>query len=130
MHPDPEVPEQKRRRRFTAKYKLQILEAVDNCNEPGQIGALLRREGLYSTSLTRWRRQRDQGLLKAMDPRKRGRKPIETNPLSAQVAKLQKENERLRKELWKKERIIEVQKKMSEILGISQEIAQDERSDS
>ena len=103
---------------------------MDNCNEPGQIGALLRREGLYSTSLTRWRRQRDQGLLKAMDPKKRGRKTIETNPLSAQVAKLQKENERLRKELWKKERIIEVQKKMSEILGISQQIAEDESSDS
>jgi transposase-like protein len=76
--PDPEVPEKRPRRRFTAKYKLQILQEADACTGPGQLGALLRREGLYSSNLTTWRRQRDQGLLDALSPKKRGRKEKET----------------------------------------------------
>ena len=63
--PDPEVPEKARRRKFTAKYKLKILEQADRCSEPGEIGALLRREGLYSSLLSRWREQRDAGALAA-----------------------------------------------------------------
>ena len=118
--PDPEVPEKTHRRKFTAQYKLRILKEADACTQPGQMGALLRREGLYSSNLTTWRKQRSQGLLKAMTPKKRGRKRKERNPLSHQVAQLQKENEQLKQRLKQAETIIEVQKKISEILGISQ----------
>lgn len=110
-NPDPEVLENKPRRKFTAKYKLDILRKADSCAEPGQIGTLLRREGLYSSNLTTWRRQRDQGLLDAMSPQKRGRRKQEINPLSQEVARLQKDNERLRNKLKQAETIIEVQKK-------------------
>ena len=108
---DPEVPENKPRRKFTAKYKLDILRKADACTEPGQVGAVLRREGLYSSNLTIWRRQREQGLLDAMSPKKRGRKKQEINPLSQEAARLQKENERLKRKLKQAETIIEVQKK-------------------
>jgi len=117
--PDPEVPVQKRRRKLTAQYKLRILDEADKCPTAGELGALLRREGLYSSSLSRWRRKRDQGLLKAMSPKKRGRK-AEKNPMADEMARLQKENQQLRKKLYQAERIIEVQKKISEILGIDQ----------
>ena len=119
--PDPEAPAHKRRRKLTAQYKLRILREAEQCTKPGEIGALLRREGLYSSSLTRWRRQRDAGSLKAMTPKKRGRKATEKNPLSEEVARLQKENKCLRKKLWQAERIIDVQKKVSEILGADPE---------
>lgn len=121
MSPDPEVPEKKPRRKFTAKYKLEILDKANKCTTPGQIGALLRKEGLYSSNLTTWRKQRDKGLLAAMSPKKRGRKKTEINPLVQEVARLQRDNERLRKKLKQAETIIEVQKKVSEILGISQD---------
>jgi transposase-like protein len=124
--PDPEVPEKKSRRKFTAKYKLKILHEADTGTEPGQLGALLRREGLYSSNLTTWRRQRDKGLLNALSPKKRGRKEKEKNPLASKVAELERENERLRKKLKKAEIIIDVQKKISEVLGISQEPTDDE----
>ena len=128
--PDPEVPEKKPRRKFTAKYKLQIIQEADACFKPGQIGVLLRREGLYSSNLTTWRKQRDEGLLDALSPKKRGRKEKEKNPLAPKVAELEKENERLRKKLRKAEIIIDVQKKISEILGIPQEPTEDERNSS
>jgi transposase len=128
--PDPEVPEKKARRKFTAKYKLQILQEADACSEPGQMGVLLRREGLFSSNLATWRKQRDEGLLNALSPKKRGRKEKEKNPLSQKVAELERENERLRKKLKKAEIIIEVQKKISEILGISQEPGEEERRSS
>ena len=126
--PDPEVPEKTPRRRFTAKYKLEVLKKADTCTQPGELGALLRKEGLYSSNLTTWKRQRDQGLLDVMSPKKRGRKKIEKNPLAQEVATLQRENERLRRKLKKAETIIEFQKKISEILGISQD--PDEESNS
>lgn len=119
--PDPEVSEKRQRRKFTAKYKLEILDQVDRCTQPGQIGELLRREGLYSSNVTTWRKQRDQGLLNALSPQKRGRKKGNKNPLSNEVARLQRENERLKKKLKQAETIIAVQKKVSEILGISQD---------
>jgi transposase len=119
--PDPEVTETKPKRKFTAQYKLEILAKADRCTQPGQIGALLREEGLYSSNLTSWRRQRDNGVLKALSPQKRGRKNKERNPLSQQVASLQRENERLKKKLRQAETIIDVQKKISEILGIPQD---------
>ena len=117
--PDPEVPEKTRRRKFTAKYKLSILSEADLCVEPGQLGALLRREGLYSSNLTTWRRQREKGRLQAMTPKKRGRKRKQANPLAKRVAQLEKENRRLQQKLKKADLIIEAQKKMSEILGIA-----------
>lgn len=126
--PDPEVPEKKPRRKFTAKYKLRILAKADACTQPGQIGALLRREGLYSSNLTTWRKQKAQGILQAMTPKKRGRKRKPKNPLAERVAQLEKENRRLQDKLKKAETIIEVQKKISEILGINQNPDDTERS--
>ena len=128
--PDPEVPEKKARRKFTAKYKLQILQEADACTEPSQLGAFLRRKGLYSSNLTTWRRQREEGLLDALSPKKRGRKQKEKNPLTQKVADLERENDRLKRKLKKAETIIDVQKKISEILGISQEPTEDERRSS
>jgi len=113
--PDPEVVPRAKRRRFTAKYKLQILEEVDQCDQPGQIGALLRREGLYSSHLTSWRRQRAAGQLQGLRPKKRGRKP---DPQAAELAQLRRENERLKARLAQAETIIEVQKKLSQMLGL------------
>jgi transposase-like protein len=118
--PDPEVPEKKPRRKFTAKYKLQILQEADACTQPGQLGAFLRSKGLYSSNLTTWRRQRDEGLLDALSPKKRGRKEKEKNPLAPRVAELQRETKRLTRKLKRAEAIIEFQKKISEILGIPQ----------
>ncbi len=120
--PDPEVNEKKSRRNFTASYKLRILQKVDLCTESGQIGRLLRREGLYSSHLTSWRRARDMGLLQAMTPPKRGRKLIEKNPLTGEVVLLQKEKRRLEHKLKQANLIIEAQKKISQVLGIVQNI--------
>jgi transposase len=117
--PDPEVSEKRPRRKFTAKYKLRILAEADVCTQPGQMGALLRREGLYSSNLTTWRQQREKGILQAMTPKKRGRKQKVKNPLAKKVAQLEKQNRRLQQKLKKADLIIEAQKKMSEILGIA-----------
>lgn len=116
--PDPEVAEKPVRRRFTAEYKRQVLRQAENC-KPGELGGLLRREGLYSSHLTKWRRQIEEVEREALAPKKRGRKPQEPNPLAKQVAELERENERLAQRLHQAEAIIEVQKKISEILGIS-----------
>ena len=118
--PDPEVVENKARRRFTAQYKLRILEEADACTKPGEIGVLLRREGLYSSNLTSWRKQRDEGQLQALAPKKRGRKRKPKNPLTDRVAQLERKNRRLEHELKQARTIIEVQKKISDILGIPQ----------
>lgn len=115
---DPEVPAQARRRTYTAEYKLQILKQADMCREPGQLGALLRREGLYHSNLITWRRQREESTLKALSPKKRGRKAQPPNPLAARVAELEREKRKLEQRLKKAETIIEIQKKTSELLGI------------
>jgi len=115
---DPEVREKASRRRFTAKYKLGILEEAAHCG-PGQLGALLRREGLYSSHLTTWRRQREAGALEALGPRKRGRKAEVRDARAQRVGELERENERLRQRLAQAETIIEVQKKVSSLLGIT-----------
>lgn len=113
--PDPEVPERPRRRRFTAAYKLDILAEIDRATEPGDIGAILRREGLYSSHLVDWRRARDRGALEAL-ARPSGRpKP---NPLAKEVDRLTRQNSRLEQRLATAERIIEIQGKVSELLGI------------
>jgi len=116
--PDPEVREKAVRRRFTAEYKLRILKEADSCTEKGQIGALLRREGLYSSNLTTWQRQMEKGTLDALSPRKTGPKGKRPDPSASRIAELERENERLAKKLRQAETIIEVQKKVSEILQI------------
>jgi len=126
--PEPEVLENKPRRKFTAKYKLSILKQADDCQESGQIGVLLRNQGLYSSNLTIWRKQREQGLLDAMSPKKRGRKTELENPLADRVAQLEKENRVLSEKLRKAEIIIDVQKKISQILEINQNQDESERS--
>jgi len=106
------------RRRFTAEYKLRILREADACSEPGQLGALLRREGLYSSHLSAWRMQRDEGTLAGLTPKRRGRKANPDAPVIAENERLKRENQRLAEKLRQAETIIEVQKKLSEILGI------------
>jgi transposase-like protein len=118
--PDPEVPEKKPRRRFTTAYKLRILKEYDACAKPGEIGALLRREGLYYSNINTWLRQRDEGVLHGLSPKKRGRKAKKVNPLAQENARLERENKKISEKLKQAETIIEVQKKISEILGIPQ----------
>ena len=118
--PDPEVAERPVRRKFTAEYKLRILAEADRCTRPGEIGALLRREGLYHSNLYRWRKKRDEGSLGALSPVKRGPKAVK-NPLAPKVAQLERENERLQRKLQQAETIIDVQKKVSGLLGIDLE---------
>lgn len=117
--PDPEVSERAARRRFTAEYKLQVLRQADQCAGVGEIGALLRREGLYSSHLTTWRRQREHGALVALAPKTRGRPAPPVSPLARRVAELERDNARLARRLHQAEAIIEAQKKLSEILGLS-----------
>ena len=117
--PDPEVEAKAKRRRFSAQYKLKILAQLDKCTNSNEVGALLRREGLYSSHLTLWRRQREKGMLSGLEPQKRGRKQKEVNPLAKELARLQRENEHLQARLKQAEIIIEVQKKVSQLLGIS-----------
>lgn len=105
-----------KRRRFTASYKLRMLQEADACTESGQIGALLRREGLYFSNLRTWRRQRDHGQLAALSPKKRGRKE---DPVARENARLKREVEQLTVKLEKAEMIIDVQKKLSKLLGVS-----------
>ncbi len=116
--PDPEVTERAARRRFTAEYKLRVLRQADACAGTGELGALIRREGLYSSHLTTWRRQREQGSLAALSPKKRGRAAVPPSPLARRVAELERENARLAHRVQQAETIIGVQKKVSEILGI------------
>ncbi len=128
--PDPEVTGKKPRRKFTVKYKLRMLKKADTCTDPGQLGVLLRQEGLYSSNLTTWRKQRDEGILIAMSPKKRGRKAQPKNPLALEVARLQKESQRLKNKLTQAELIIDAQNKISEILGIAQNHDENEGSSS
>ncbi len=118
--PDPEVPSRARRRKFSAEYKKRILEEAEACKgQPGAKGALLRREGLYSSHLTTWGKQREKAELDGLRPKKRGRKAKPINPLVRRVRELESESKRLEKQLEKAETIILFQKKLSEMLGIS-----------
>ena len=114
---DLEVVDRPLRRRFSPSYKLRILEEVDGCTEPGEVGRILRREGLYSSSLATWRKAARNGSLRALS-KKRGRKP-ERNALDEKVRKLERQNARLENELRKAHLIIDVQGKVAGLLGIS-----------
>jgi transposase len=112
--PDPELVERAERRRFTAEYKLRILAEADASTRPGEVGALLRREGLYSSHLSAWRKQRDEGALAALSRPRGGRKP---HPLEAENEKLRHRAERAEAELTKARKVIEVQGNVSALLG-------------
>ncbi len=115
--PDPEVAERATRRSFTAEFKRQVLAEADACIEPGQSGALLRRHGLYSSHRTSWRLQREQGALAGLSPRKRGRKAGAKNPLAETVVRLERALERTTRRAERAERLLELQKKVAELLG-------------
>jgi transposase-like protein len=106
------------RRRFTAAYKLKILAEADQCAGRGELGALLRREGLYSSHLTTWRRQRDQGALDGLAPKKRGRKARRKDPVTEENERLRRKNAQLEHQLRQAETIIDVQKKLCTMLGL------------
>ncbi len=115
--PDPEVVAKPKRRTFSMDYKLRILQEADSAAAiPGGVGALLRREGLYSSHLVTWRRERQAGILEALKPRQRGPRS-ERNPLREENEKLRRENAQLTEKLRKAEIIIEVQKKVAALLG-------------
>jgi transposase len=111
--PDPEVRPKARHRQFTAEYKKRILDEADACTTPTERGALVRREGLYSSHLTAWRRQRAHGILDGLTPKKRGVKP---NPLAVENTHLRQKLQGLEQQLQRAEMIIEVQKKISQLL--------------
>jgi transposase-like protein len=125
---DPEVLERPRRRKFGAEYKVRILREAERAKESGQLGALLRREGLYTSNLTTWRRQFERGALAALAPKKRGKKAKPVDARDTRIRELERDNERLRKRLEQAETIIEVQKKVSALLGTSSPGAGDETS--
>lgn len=112
---DPEVSEQAKRRRFSAEYKLRILREADACKGDGDVAALLRREGLYSSLLSAWRRQRDEIAKAGLASRKRGRRGKAEDP---RIKELERENARLKRRLARVETMLTIQKKASELLGI------------
>jgi transposase len=115
-HPNPEVVARAKRRRFSAEYKQRILAQADAAKGSGEIGSLLRREGLYSSLLVTWRREREAAIRKGLSPRKRGPKP-QADPGALQYQKLERENARLIEELRKAHLVIDVQKKVAALLG-------------
>ena len=124
--PDPAVAEKARRRKFPAAYKLRILREVDRCKAPGQVGAILRREGLYSSSLSQWRKQRDRIAGVGLSARKRGPKRRAVDP---RLKQLERENAQLRRRLQRVEAMLEIQKKASELLGIPLSPLDDDEND-
>ena len=117
--PDPEVVAKPKRRQFTAVYRLRILEEAERCGGPGEVGQLLRREGLYSSHLTSWRKSRREGALKGLASKKRGVKPMERNPLDSKVRELEAKVARLEKELHQAHTILDVQEKVAGLLGFN-----------
>ena len=116
--PDPEVRPRAQRRSFSAAYKQKILAQADAATESGAIGALLRREGLYSSHLTHWRQERDAGIKQGLTPRTRGPKP-HADPSAKEFQQIRLQNERLTEQLRKAEIIIDIQKKMASLLGLT-----------
>lgn len=114
---DTEVVAKPQRRRFTAEYKRRIVREADRCTTPGAIGALLRREGLYSSHLTTWRAARDRGELEALAPKKRGPQARPTDPRDKQLAEQAREIAKWKKRAERAEALVEVQKKVAALLG-------------
>lgn len=114
--PPTEVSAKRQRRVFTAAYKLKVLAEADRCREAGELGAILRREGLYSSHLTEWRRARDRGELAGESP-KRGPKPSRPDAKDDRIAELERENARLVRRAQRAEALVELQKKVAELLG-------------
>jgi transposase-like protein len=106
------------RRRFTAADKLRVLREADRCTKPGELGALLRREGLYTSHLSAWRAARQRGELAGLTPRRRGPQPQRSDPRDRRITELERDNRRLQARLERAEGLIEVQKKVSQLLGI------------
>jgi transposase-like protein len=123
--PDPEVVAKPKRRRFTAEYRLRIVEEADQCTQPGDVGRLLRREGLYSSHLTKWREAHRNGALRGLASKKRGAKPKASNPLAPKVRELEAKVARLEKDLHTAHTILDVQKKVAGLLGFSLEDGKD-----
>ena len=115
---NPELSDRPKRRTFTAGEKLRILAETDRAADTGGISAILRREGLYSSTLTDWRRQRDAGAFEALKPLKRGPKEAAVNPMAAELARANRENAHLKRRLAQAEAIIGIQKKVASLLGI------------
>jgi len=115
-HPDPEVVAQAKRRRYTAEYKQRILAEADQARDSGGIGALLRREGLYSSALVTWRRERAAGILQSLSPQRRGPK-VKRAAAAIEMQQLRSENIRLAEELRKADIVIDIQKKVAALLG-------------
>ena len=127
--PDPEVADKATRRRFSAKYKRRIVREADRCTKPGELGALLRREGLFSSALSTWRRQRDAGELAGLRPAKRGRKGKPKDARNKRIVELERKNRRLETKLVQAETVIAIQKKVSSLLGIPLKSADEEEND-
>ena len=123
--PDPEVVAKPKRRRFTAEYRLRIVEEADQCTQPGDVGRLLRREGLYSSHLTKWREAHRSGALHGLRSKKRGVKPKAINPLEPKVRELEAKVARLEKDLHTAHTILDVQEKVAGLLGFSLEDGKD-----
>jgi len=113
-----EVVAKAKRRRFSAKYKRDILREYEAATKPGERGALLRREGLYSSHIAKWKEQAERGELDGLSPKKRGPKKKEKNPLDKELKRLERENAKLRRRAERAEALVEVQKKVSELLGV------------
>lgn len=116
-----------RRRRFSAEYKRKILAEVDACTKPGEISAVLRREGLYSSNLVEWRRARDRGALLALTPKKRGPAAKVAHPLERKVTELERDVARATRRAERAEALVALQKKVSELLGIQLPTPDEER---
>ena len=119
--PNPEVEAKPRRRRFTAEYRLRILEEAERCTKSGEVGQLLRREGLYSSHLTAWRKARHDGALRGLASKRRGARPKARNPLEPKVRELESKVTRLEKELHQAHTILDVQEKVAGLLGFDLE---------
>ncbi len=125
IRPMPRAPEETEvvakpaRRRFTAEYKRRIVQAVDACREPGEVAALLRREGLYSSHLAAWRATRRRGELAGLAPKARGPKPTRPDPRDRKIVELERENRRLQARAERAEALVELQKKVSDLLGVT-----------
>jgi transposase-like protein len=124
--PNPEVVAQAKRRTFSAKYKLKVLAEADKCVK-GELGALLRREGIYDSTYRQWLKQREDGVLQGLTPRKRGPAPKPVDPSAKRVSELERENRKLTERLKKAELIIDVQKKVASLLGIELASTEDQR---